>query len=376
MSDERKGAGQQEGTWAKPVDTLTAASEPARARTSSRASGSSGPVQGFGKLWQKTYKVRLDRRRDDAGGGDRGVARGLRARSGRRATTSIRRSRASSPGEVALLSAAGPARMKFKTGVMVLYADDVSFTLMTPEGHMFAGWITFSAFEDGGATVAQAQVLMRAQDPIGELGLAFGGHGKENTFWEQTLANLARVARVPGRRGLDAGRLRRPQAPVVAREERASLGRDPLDAAHDEARQALATTRKEQARSAVPTGEGRPTALLTSLCTSQPGRVVAEGRDGTCTRLRGAGRWTCTRPGLGWIVTSPGPVVVPPWAVDVVSVVKVDAARRRGVGRGGGGRGARARWRPARRLRVPWRRPERPSSSACSPRSPCRSPSS
>ena len=26
-----------------------------------------GPVQGFGKLWQKTYKVRLDGRRDDAG---------------------------------------------------------------------------------------------------------------------------------------------------------------------------------------------------------------------------------------------------------------------------------------------------------------------
>jgi hypothetical protein len=95
------------------------------------------------------------------------------------------------PGEVALLSAAGPARMKFKTGVMVLYADDVSFTLMTPEGHMFAGWITFSAFEDGGDVVAQTQVLMRAQDPIGELGLTFGGHGKENTFWERTLAALA-----------------------------------------------------------------------------------------------------------------------------------------------------------------------------------------
>ena len=85
--------------------------------------------------------------------------------------------------------------MKFKTGVMVLYADEVSFTLMTPEGHMFAGWITFSAFEDGDAIVAQAQVLMRAQDPIGELGLTFGGHGKENTFWEQTLAEPRRVAR-------------------------------------------------------------------------------------------------------------------------------------------------------------------------------------
>jgi hypothetical protein len=61
----------------------------------------------------------------------------------------------------------------------------------TAEGHMFAGWITFSAYEEDGVTAAQVQVLMRAQDPLGELGLAFGGHSKENRFWEQTLANLA-----------------------------------------------------------------------------------------------------------------------------------------------------------------------------------------
>ena len=53
--------------------------------------------------------------------------------------------------------------MKLSTGVMVLYADEESFTLMTPQGHMFAGWITFSAIEDGDDTVAQAQVLMRAR---------------------------------------------------------------------------------------------------------------------------------------------------------------------------------------------------------------------
>jgi hypothetical protein len=62
---------------------------------------------------------------------------------------------------------------------------------MTPEGHMFAGWITFSSFGEGADVIAQAQVLMRAQDPIGELGLTFGGHVKENKFWEQTLAALA-----------------------------------------------------------------------------------------------------------------------------------------------------------------------------------------
>jgi hypothetical protein len=57
---------------------------------------------------------------------------------------------------------------------------------------MFAGWITFSAFEHESATHAQAQVLMRAQDPITELGLTLGGHRKEDAFWAATLRALAR----------------------------------------------------------------------------------------------------------------------------------------------------------------------------------------
>ena len=50
-----------------------------------------------------------------------------------------------SPGDVALLDLAIGGGVKLSTGVFVLYADDDSFTLMTPQGHMFAGWITFSA---------------------------------------------------------------------------------------------------------------------------------------------------------------------------------------------------------------------------------------
>jgi hypothetical protein len=95
------------------------------------------------------------------------------------------------PGEVALIGMTLPGRMKLSTGVMVLYADEESFTLMTPQGHMFAGWITFSATERDGGTVAQAQVLMRASDPIFELGLALGGHRQEDRFWNATLAALA-----------------------------------------------------------------------------------------------------------------------------------------------------------------------------------------
>ncbi len=58
-------------------------------------------------------------------------------------------------------------------------------------GHMFAGWITFSALKDGGQTVVQAQVLMRASDPIYEIGLTLGGHRQEDRFWNATLTNLA-----------------------------------------------------------------------------------------------------------------------------------------------------------------------------------------
>jgi hypothetical protein len=62
---------------------------------------------------------------------------------------------------------------------------------MTPEGHMFAAWITFSAAEQDGGTSAQAQVLLRANDPLYELALAFGGHRKEDAFWRHTLGALA-----------------------------------------------------------------------------------------------------------------------------------------------------------------------------------------
>ena len=109
-----------------------------------------------------------------------------------------------------------PGKMKLSTGVMVLYADEESFTLMTPQGHMFAGWITFSATEVDGETVAQAQVLMRASDPIFEMGLTMGGHKQEDRFWQHTLGAVAAEFGEPERRGRHPGRVRRQEAPVVA----------------------------------------------------------------------------------------------------------------------------------------------------------------
>ena len=178
------------GNWAKPVSTLTVHDVPEGAPNLVEGKRLLSPVQGFGKMWQKTYAVRLhgittSPQKVIATWRDNFATFWPRGNDFYPPLTGLE------PGEVALIKTAGPAGMKFKTGVMVLYADEESFTLMTPEGHMFAGWVTFSAHDLDGTTVAQTQVLMRAQDPISEMGLAFGGHRMENRFWEQTLANLA-----------------------------------------------------------------------------------------------------------------------------------------------------------------------------------------
>jgi len=177
--------------WAKRVSELKVSEVPAGA-TGINVAGRrlASPIQGFGKMWQKTYQVRLP--------ADRASAVDLIAMWKQKfpdfwpegnhfygPLTGI------APGEVALIEGVLPGRLKLSTGVMVLYADEESFTLMTPQGHMFAGWITFSASDQGEQTLAQAQVLMRASDPIFELGLMLGGHRQEDRFWNITLANVA-----------------------------------------------------------------------------------------------------------------------------------------------------------------------------------------
>ena len=72
------------------------------------------------------------------------------------------------PGEVALLEVppVPGSPVKISTGIIVIYADDESFTFMTPEGHALSAWITFSAYRDDDATVAQVQALERTVRPV------------------------------------------------------------------------------------------------------------------------------------------------------------------------------------------------------------------
>jgi hypothetical protein len=82
--------------------------------------------------------------------------------------------------------------MPLSTGVRVIYADDESFTFMTPEGHMFAAMITFSAYDEDRITVAQVQPLMRANDPLYEMAMRLGlAHKIEDQFWHATLKSMA-----------------------------------------------------------------------------------------------------------------------------------------------------------------------------------------
>lgn len=192
MDKEREAeAARDAANWAKTVSKLSVSKVPAGV-TNLNVEGRrlTSPIHGFGKMWQKTYQLHLSRERI-APADLIAMWKQLFASfwpSGNRfyaPLTGIQ------PGDVALINLTMPAHVKLSTGVMVLYADAESFTLMTPEGHMFAGWITFSATEREPEVVAQVQVLMRASDPLFEVALMLGAQKMEDRFWVHTLENLA-----------------------------------------------------------------------------------------------------------------------------------------------------------------------------------------
>ena len=186
-------------SWAKKVERLEVNPRDGVRGTNVAGRRLTGPVQGFGKMWQKSYRMNAGAQIAP----EQAIStwkehfpefwpKGNRFAG---ALTGI------NPGDVALLDLAIGGGVKLSTGVFVLYADAESFTLMTPQGHMFAGWITFSAEregpQDGGETIVQALVLMRANDPLYEIGMTFGGHRKEDKFWAATLTALGERLGLP-----------------------------------------------------------------------------------------------------------------------------------------------------------------------------------
>ncbi len=179
-------------SWAHPVDRLN---------TTARTSGQdtvtgrrvSGPVQGFGQMWQKTFVVRVPASEHSP---EAVVAHWKAAfpTFWPNGATFYAPLAGITPGEVALLevSPMPGSPVKMSTGVLVIYADRESFTFMTPEGHALSGLITFSAFVDHDDTVVQVQALERTSDPLIELTYMFGANRYNDRFWERTLENVAR----------------------------------------------------------------------------------------------------------------------------------------------------------------------------------------
>jgi hypothetical protein len=214
-----------------------------------------------------------------------------------------------------------PGRMKLSTGVLVLYADDESFTLMTPEGHMLAGWITFSAWAaDDGVTVVQIQALERTNDPLYELGYVLGGNRLNTRFWVQTAENLARHFGVEPR-----------SSPRWSAWTGAASGARPATSAR---------TRPSD----LPLDPGHPCAGC-GAGSARPGRAVDRRHPGSRSAtlpLRGLdARWRRRRGGEG-AGDDPGPAVR--------AQRRPGAAGRRGPGPGQGGAGPAGRGRPAGRV--------------------------
>ncbi len=129
--------------WAQPIDRLKVSEAAPGARNINIAGRrQTSPIQGFGRMWQKTYRVPL-------GGVDVAPSEVIEVWKQHfpefwpKGNSFFAPLAGIAPGEVAALDLAMPGGLKLSTGVLVLYADDESFTLMTPQGHMFAGWITF-----------------------------------------------------------------------------------------------------------------------------------------------------------------------------------------------------------------------------------------
>jgi hypothetical protein len=189
--------GKDISNWAQPVSKLDASNlPPGSINLNLEGKRLTSPLHGFGPLWQKTYMIRLS-------GVDVTPQEVVKTWKENFAkfqpdeihfhppTAGVR------PGELMPIDfnlpigPGLPELIPLAGGVRIVYADEISFTVMTPEGFPISGWNTFSAYEEDGATVAQVQSLIRSTDPVYEFGIRFmGGKAKQEKDWIHVLTKL------------------------------------------------------------------------------------------------------------------------------------------------------------------------------------------
>lgn len=178
--------------WARSVERLSAGLIPDEAMDINVSGRElAGPVRGFGQLRDKRYRLRIEGKAPEPReivklwkaefpdfwpGGNRFFASG---------------GAPIAPGTVAVLNLRLPGGLVVATGLMVLYVADTAFSFISIEGHVIAGWITFSSFREGDVTIVQVHPLFRPGDPLMEFSFRIGAGGQEDRFWHATLGNLA-----------------------------------------------------------------------------------------------------------------------------------------------------------------------------------------
>jgi len=78
------------------------------------------------------------------------------------------------------------------TGVLVSYADDVSFTFHDSSGASRIRLVTFRVYREANETVCQIQGLARANDPIYEIAFRLHGAKFQEMTWKRVLGSLAK----------------------------------------------------------------------------------------------------------------------------------------------------------------------------------------
>jgi len=176
------------------VDELTVSFHPHQAIDRNVAGRSPiSPVSGFGQLWQKIYWLQIS----DPAVTPEAAVLSLKEHFCSKLQPSYNRFYPSAqgikPGELVLIDSSTPGG-PVSTGVMILYADDYSFTFITPQGHPEAGMISFSSFyEDDGRAVVQILGLARANDPVYEAAFRAVGSKMQVRIWTYVLHALAEI---------------------------------------------------------------------------------------------------------------------------------------------------------------------------------------
>lgn len=176
--------------WAKDISRLKVPVKPEGAMNKNVNNRKvMGPLQGFGPLWEKRYL--LDIKTTTLQPGEIITTMKQHFPEFQPAINRFYPSKTGiSPGEVVLIDSRTPGGI-VSTGVLVLYADDTSFSLMTPQGHPEAGWVTFSASQKKQCVEVKIRGVASASDPFFELAFRVAGSKLQERIWTHVLSSLA-----------------------------------------------------------------------------------------------------------------------------------------------------------------------------------------